>query len=194
MELAIATGTVDPVRLGIDGFSDGGATAQFALINTDLFKAASFGTCCQDKIAQPLAAGPRFTDYLRQMGYRYFEDGGEDFWKPMSMLDNIDAIDVPILIQASDSEYEGALDVVEAFTHRGKPLELRVFPGETHYKWQPAHRRAIYERNTDWFAFWLAGRMDCSLAKVPQYDRWLAMDGAPARSDIQCRRDPLPGP
>jgi len=194
VEMAIATGAVDPGRLGIDGFSDGGATAQFALINTDLFKAASFGTCCQDKTAQPLAAGPRFTDYLRQMGYRYFEDGGEDFWKPMSMLDNIDAIDIPILIQASDSEYEGALDVVEAFTHRGKPLELRVFPGETHYKWQPAHRRAIYERNIDWFAFWLADRMDCSLGKVPQYDRWLAMDGAPARSEMQCRRAPSPGP
>ncbi len=187
IEQAIATGAVDARRLGIDGFSDGGATAQFALINTDLFKVASFGTCCQDRAAQPLAAGPRFTDYLRAMGYRYFEHGGDAFWKPMSMLDNIDKLDIPILIQASDSEYEGALDVVEAFSHRGKPIELRVFPGETHYKWQPAHRRAIYDRNIDWFAFWLAHEMDCAPGKADQYRRWFGMKGAPERSKVACR-------
>lgn len=184
--LSIATGAVDPDRLGIDGFSDGAATVQFALVNTDLFKVATFGTCCADKTAQPLAAGPRFTDYLRAMGFRYFEDGGDEFWKPMSMLENVDRIRAPILIQASDSEYEGALDVFETFTRRGKAVEIFVFPDETHYKWQPAHRQAIYERNIDWFEFWLAKKMDCTPSKAEQYRRWQAVPGAPRRSELQC--------
>lgn len=194
VELSIATGTVDPERIGISGFSDGAATVQFALINSDLFDVASVGTCCADKIAQPLAAGPRFTDYFRAMGYPFFEEGGEAFWKPISMLENVDTIEAPILIQAADSEYEGGLDVVETFTNRGKALELFVFPGETHYKWQPAHRKAVYERNVDWFEFWLAGKMDCAPSKAEQYRRWLAMPDAPKRDDLQCSNDPSAGP
>lgn len=192
--MSVATGAVDPARMGINGFSDGSVTVQFALINADLFKVASVGSCCEDMTAQPLAAGPRYTDYLRAMGFPYFEDSGEEFWKPISLLRNVDRVRVPILIQASDSEYEGALDVVEAYTHRGKPVEMLVFPAETHYKWQPNHRRAIYEQNIDWFAFWLANQMDCTLSKAVQYERWLAMDGAPSRSAVSCLDSPSSAP
>ena len=190
IDMAIATGAVDPDRLGIDGFSDAGATVQFALINSDLFKVATFGTCCQDMTAQPLAAGPRFADYFRAMGYRYFESDDEGFWQPISLLENARAIDTPILIQAADSEYEGALDVVEAFTNRDKAIELRVLPDETHYKWQPAHRRAIYERNLEWFGFWLNNERNCTPGKDAQYERWLAMEGAPMRSELRCSDTP----
>ena len=190
IDMAIATGAVDPDRLGIDGFSDAGATVQFALINSDLFKVATFGTCCQDMTAQPLAAGPRFADYFRAMGYRYFESDDEGFWQPISLLENARAIDTPILIQAADSEYEGALDVVEAFTNRDKAIEPRVLPDETHYKWQPAHRRAIYERNLEWFGFWLNNERNCTPGKDAQYERWLAMEGAPMRSELRCSDTP----
>ena len=190
--LAIATGVVDHERIGISGFSDGGATVQFALINSDLFDVASVGTCCADKIAQSLAAGPRFTAYFRAMGYPFFEEDEEEFWAPISLLENVDTIRAPILVQAADSEYEGGLDVVEAFSHRGKALELFVFPEETHYKWQPAHREAIYGRNIDWFEFWLAGKLDCARAKGEQYRRWMAMQGAPRRRDLRCLNDLSP--
>jgi dipeptidyl aminopeptidase/acylaminoacyl peptidase len=180
--------------MGISGFSDGGWTVQFALINSDLFKVAAMGTCCGDKTAQPLAAGPRFTDYLREMGFIYFEPGGETFWQPMSLVQNVEAIDTPILIQASDSEYEGALDVFETYTHRGKPIEMFVFPNETHYKWQPAHRKVVYERNIEWFEFWLNHRMNCASSRSTQYQRWLAMEGAPSRSDLKCSVPDSSGP
>jgi len=38
LELAIETGAVDAGRMGISGFSDGGSTVQWALINSDLSK------------------------------------------------------------------------------------------------------------------------------------------------------------
>jgi hypothetical protein len=37
--------------------------------------------------------------------------------------------------------------------------------------WQPLHRLAVYDRNIDWFAFWLRGYEDLSAEKREQYDR-----------------------
>ena len=186
IELAVESGAVDQSRIGITGFSDGGASAQFALINSDLFAAASFTTCCEDSGSFALVAGPRFTDYLRAMGYPYFDGPADAFWQPMSLLRNVENIDTPMLILAADSEYEAALDVWETYRHRGKAIEMRVFPGETHYRWQPAHRLPTYRWQIDWFSFWLARQMDCSAPRAPQYARWLAFPGAPARSDLHC--------
>jgi dipeptidyl aminopeptidase/acylaminoacyl peptidase len=35
---------------------------------------------------------------------------------------------------------------------RGWPIELYVYPDEGHVKLHPAHRMAIYNRNTEWLA------------------------------------------
>jgi dipeptidyl aminopeptidase/acylaminoacyl peptidase len=184
--LALETGTVDRDRMGISGFSDGGSTVQWSLINSDLFRAASMGSCCEDLYSFPTAAGPGFTDFARDMGYKYFEPGVEKFWKPMSLILNVGQVTVPILIQSADSEYEGGLDVVETYSHAGRPIELHIFPDETHIKWQPAHRLAVYERTIDWFEFWLRKRVDCSPRKASQYERWLRMAGAPPTEGLTC--------
>lgn len=183
---AIATGTVDAQRMGISGFSDGTSTTQWALINSALFKVASLGACCEDIMSYPLAAGPFFERFGRDMGYRFFEEDAPAFWKPMSLVLNADKVDVPILIQTGDSEYEAGLDVVSAFRKRGKAVELIVLDNEPHFKWQPAHRLAIYARAVDWFRFWLLAKMDCSPAKQVQYERWKAMRGAPDPTVLRC--------
>ena len=112
----------------------------------------------------------------------------------MSLVLNADRIEVPILIQTGDSEYEGGLDVVETLSHRGKAIELYVFPDESHVKWQPAHRRAMYERVTQWFEFWLMNRMDCDPSRKAQYERWRAMDGAPSHHQLSCYAGPSANP
>jgi len=186
VQRAIETGAVDERRMGISGFSDGNGTVQFALINSDLFRAASIGSCCEDLYSYVLAAGPRFTDYLRAQRYPYFERGIEEFMKPISLILNVDKIDVPILIQSSDSEYEGGLDVFEVYSHWNKPIEMYVFENETHVKWQPSHREAMYKRSVEWFEFWLASKRNCDPSRDEQYERWLAMSSAPGRGELIC--------
>lgn len=186
VEHAVNTGMVDSSRIGITGFSDGTATTQWALINSSLFKVAALGTCCEDMSAFPLAAGPTFTQYGREMGIRFFELGIEDQWRPLSLVLNVDRINVPILIQSPDSEYEGGLDVVELYKHRGKAIELYVLEGEPHVKYQPAHRLATYERYTEWFQFWLMRQINCDPAKAVQYARWMAMKDAPEAVELRC--------
>ncbi|MCW2387176.1 dipeptidyl aminopeptidase/acylaminoacyl peptidase [Sphingobium sp. B11D3B] len=182
---AVATQWIDPDRIGISGFSEGTTMTQWALINSRLFKVASLGVCCEDQVALPLNGGIGYEDYLREMGYPLFDADKSGFWTPLSLARNAGKIDVPILVQTSDDEYEAGLDVLQAFRERGNPIELYVFPDEPHIKWQPAHRLAMYERNVDWFAFWLKRSMDCAPEKRPQYARWQAMRGAPDLSG-QC--------
>ena len=193
VQRAIATGTIDPDRMGISGFSDGASTTQWALINTRLFKVAALGSCCEDMQAYPLTGGPAFERYGREMGYRFFEPDAPIVWKPMSLALNADRLATPILVQTGDSEYEVGLDVVSAWRRHGNPIELFVLDHEGHFKVQPAHRLAMYERTVDWFAFWLKREMDCgSTAKNAQYARWRAMKGAPANA--RCAPSASPSP
>ena len=176
---AIATGTVDADRIGISGFSDGSSTTQWALIHDPRFRAASFGGCCEDMQAYPLTGGPAFERFGREMGYRYFEPDAAEFWKPMSLVLNADRVHTPILIQTGDTEYETGLDVMSAWRRHGNPIELYVLDQEGHFKVQPAHRLAIYERSVEWFEFWLMGRKDCNPDKAVRFKRWQTMKGAP---------------
>ncbi|MBD3774934.1 MAG: Atxe2 family lasso peptide isopeptidase [Rhodobacteraceae bacterium] len=194
LTLAIGTGTVDAARMGISGFSDGTSTVQWALINSDRFKVASLGACCEDIYAYPLAAGPRFSRFTRAMGYRFFDPETKDYWQPMSLILNVDKIHTPILIQTGDSEYEIGLDVMEVYERHKRPIELYVLDDEPHIKWQPAHRLAMYQRSVEWFAFWLLHRMNCNEGQAAQYERWKAMEGAPPHNDLACAKDSSPVP
>tara|TARA_R110001606_G_scaffold98261_2_gene217179 strand:+ start:2540 stop:4678 length:2139 start_codon:yes stop_codon:yes gene_type:complete len=190
VDKAVSTGAVDPNRMGISGFSDGTSTTQWALINSSLFKVAALGACCEDMYAYPLNAGPYYRNWTRDIGYRFFEPGAEDYWKPMSLALNADRIDTPILIQAGDSEYEIGLDVVDAFKRRGKAIELFVMEDEPHFKYQPAHRLAMYQRSTEWFQFWLMQQVNCDPAKAGQYSRWRAMKDPPKVEELRCQTSP----
>lgn len=183
---AVATGAVDPARMGISGFSDGTSTVQWALINSSLFKVAALGACCEDLNAYPLMAGPAFEQFGREMGYRFFEEDAAAFWKPMSLVLNADRIATPLLIQTGDSEYTIGLDVVAAWRRHNNPVELYVLNDEPHFKWQPSHRLAMYERSVEWFQFWLMGRMNCAPSKAAQYARWKIMKGAPDPAELTC--------
>jgi len=186
IQMAVETGHIDRERLGITGFSDGAATAQWALINTEMFKAASLSSLGEDKFSYFLQAGPEFTDRMRNAGYKILEEDGEGFWEPYSLIANVDRVDVAILVQVPDTEYEGGLDIFEVYSHAGKAIEMYVFEDEAHVKWQPAHRLAVYQRNVEWFQFWLAGRKNCDPDRTAQYERWTAMVGAPAADQLVC--------
>jgi hypothetical protein len=74
-----------------------------------------------------------------------------------------------------EQEYRLSFELFARLTHTTTPVDLYVFPGEPHIKTQPRHRLAVYQRNLDWFGFWLAGKVDPDPAKAEQYARWKAM-------------------
>lgn len=175
---AIATGAVDPKRIGITGLSDGATTVQFALVNTKLFAAAAMSTCCMEP-ETVMTQGIAWADFNRKvMGYPPLTRPDPHFWQPLSLVENASRIDVPILMQVADREYPQALEAFSALREQGKPVEMYVFPKEYHTKIEPRHRLAAYERGIDWFSFWLQDKEDPDPAKAAQYARWSAMRSA----------------
>lgn len=66
------------------------------------------------------------------------------------------------------------------------PFELYAFPDAPHIKAQPRHKFAAYERNLDWFRFWLKGETDPAPVKAAQYARWRELT-SPAQAQSQER-------
>jgi len=154
IRLLVARHIVDPDRIGITGLSDGASTVEFALVNSHLFKAAAMSSCCWDA-SIPISVGPGAARHFAAEGYPGVTSEHEPFWRSISLVSNAERIRTPILLQLADTEYLSALTSYTALREQRAPVDLYVFPGETHVKWQPAHRLAVYRRSLAWFDFWL---------------------------------------
>lgn len=180
VDRAVELGIADPDRVGITGLSDGASTVSFALINTRRFAAAAISTCCTEPWTIMTLGGIAYADRMRSLGYPAASSDDKAFWKPASLAANAASVKTPLLMQLSDDEYRLGLEAYAALRENGQPVDMFVFPGEHHIKWQPAHRLAIYRRNLDWFRFWLKGEVDPDPAKAAQYAAWKALPGKQA--------------
>lgn len=152
---AVSLGIIDSSRLAITGLSDGSSTAISALITTGLFSTAVLGSCCSDPHTFALLGGPAWTKALKRYGYPGSDQPHPGFWKEISLARNAHRLRASILMQLSDDEYQLALEAYAAIETRGGAVDMFVFPGEHHMKWQPAHRLAVYNRTIAWLSFWL---------------------------------------
>ena len=164
-------GTIDPSNVGISGFSHGEEIAGYALIHSALFHAAS-GAQNYDPFFYFLGSDEwhRIFEQWRLGGW----SGGvlNPNWKKIAMSMNADKIVTPILENASDTEYLIDLSTYRSLRDLDKPIELYIYPNELHVRNQPRHRLEIYERNLDWFRFWLKDEQDPDPRKEEQYRRW----------------------
>lgn len=175
IDAAARLGIVDPDQIGITGVSEAAMSTWFALGNSDRFKAAAVGSCCMDPKTTLVVGGKAWAEDLEQDGYPRYTASADAYWKPASLAMNADHVTTPILMQLSDDEFILGLEAYESLSENGRAVEMRIFPGEHHYEWQPAHPLVIYQRNLDWFDFWLRGREDPDPAKRDQYGRWRAL-------------------
>jgi dipeptidyl aminopeptidase/acylaminoacyl peptidase len=171
VELAISMGVADRRKLGISGLSAGASTAMYSLIHTSLFSAAAISSMGMDPQSM-VYGGPMLAEFREKIGYPSTLSNNQDFWRNISLAANADRLDTPVLLQLSSREYLVGVEAYEALHARKKPVDMYVFPDEGHLKWQPAHKAAIYQRNLDWFDFWLNGQIDPATSKAGQYDIW----------------------
>lgn len=167
----VSRGIADPKRIGITGLSDGGTTAEFALLHSDLFAAAAMSSCCWDA-SLTTRVGPNAARHFIEEGYPRLSQDGSAFWNQLSLAANARKITAPILLQMADDEYMSALMGFTALREVGAPIDLYIFPDEHHVKWQPAHRLAVFRRSLDWFDYWLKGTRSESPDRSSELAHW----------------------
>ncbi|WP_454798426.1 Atxe2 family lasso peptide isopeptidase [Novosphingobium lindaniclasticum] len=184
----ITEGLVDRQHVGITGLSDGSSTVQFAAVNSSLFAAGSASGCCWER-SQDFLLNEGIADHFARSGWPRATEAQGDFWRRISLAQNARTARFPLLLQMADDEYLGALESVTALRQAGHPIDMYVFPGEHHVKWQPAHKLAAYERNLAWFDFWLRGKLPADRvareAWTAMQSIWLERQQADKRSASQ---------
>src|SRR5690606_23043009 len=133
---AIEREVVDPERIGITGMSDGAAGVQFALVNSDQFRAAAVSSCCDEPSSSMFAAGQAYAELLMKAGFPGPGEEGDAFWRRYSLAANAERLTTPILMQLTDDEFRLGLETFATLDHHRVPVEMYVFADGYHQKWR----------------------------------------------------------
>lgn len=188
VDMLARSGRIDPARVGMGGLSYGSEVTMWTLMQSDLLSAAS--------IASP-SLTPNW--YLFNSLREAFRSGvmshwqlgtpeeTPERWRTMSPVFNLDSLNAPILFQMPEQEYLMAAEYTLPLV-RMQRADMYVFPDAPHIKFQPRQKLAAYERNVDWFRFWLQDYEDPNPAKRERYVRWRAIRDARA-AGLHARRE-----
>jgi dipeptidyl aminopeptidase/acylaminoacyl peptidase len=168
-------GMVDPTRVGITGLSFGADLVDYSISHAALFHAAiDSGGAPRDPFVFYLSSDRTRAFYYSPATVDLESPDGDTLvrWQRISAGLNAHHISTPLLVNAADSEYIADMQLVNSLRDEGKPVEMFIYPDEHHIKNHPKHRFEIYERNVDWFNFWLKGEEDPDPEKAEQYRRW----------------------
>jgi dipeptidyl aminopeptidase/acylaminoacyl peptidase len=167
-------GLVDRARVGMGGLSFGSEVTMWTASHSRLLKAAAIASVHVTPSYYWFNARPgreNFAENLR----RYWKLGPPDedgtAWRQMSSSADIGAIGAPILMQLPENEMRQSIELVSKLA-TARMGELHVFPLAPHIKVEPRQKLAVYERNLDWFRYWLKDEVDPDPAKSAQYKRW----------------------
>ncbi len=164
-------GLIDSERIGMTGFSRGEEITGYVLSHANLVQAASGAAMLEPYFY--FMAGTEWWSILKNWGLGGWPYGqSKANWEQIAMSRNADRIRAPILENVSDTEYLVYLPIYRSLADLGKPIEMHIYPNELHVRNQPRHRFEIYERNLDWFLFWLKREERPAPEKTGQYDRW----------------------
>lgn len=180
IDLLARRGVVDPAHVGMGGVSFGGEVAMWIATRSSRLSALSIGNVVLSKTYYWFGAmaGREVPDMLRNVWDVGTPEQSPERWKQLAPELMADRIDAPLLMQLPEHEFRANMELAARLSQAGKPVEFRAFPYETHIKYQPRHKFAIYARNFDWFRFWLQGHVDPDPAKGDQYRRWNLMKAA----------------
>lgn len=174
-------GVIDPARVGMGGLSFGGEATMWIATHSSKLAAISISNSLLSETYYwfNAIAGREVPDILQKVWGIGPPDTDRARWKTLAASHSLDRLHAPLLMQLPEREFRTNVEIAARLGRAGKAVELWAFPYETHIMYQPRHKQAVYQRNLDWFRFWLQGHVDPDPAKADQYRRWRAMPGAP---------------
>jgi dipeptidyl aminopeptidase/acylaminoacyl peptidase len=173
IDLLAESGLIDAEKIGITGFSHGAEIAEYAISHSDRFSAAILsGPAARDPYFFYMG-GSTWHETFDRWGLGGWPEGAsQSNWRELAATLNARQIHTAVLMNASDSEYVAGLSLYTSLEQLRKPVDLFVYTNELHVKNQPMHRYEIYERNVDWFRFWLKDEENPAPQKASVYHRW----------------------
>ncbi|MGJ4728083.1 Atxe2 family lasso peptide isopeptidase [Luteimonas sp. SDU101] len=191
VELLAGDGVVDPRRVGMGGFSFGSEVTLWVAAESQLLAAASVTSPAVTPLYHLMGSlqGERFSTGLRAAWGLGAPEEMPSEWKRLSLAHNKDKVEAPVLLQMPEQEYIYALDYIIPML-RDQQADLYVFPAAPHMKFEPRHKLAAYERNLDWFRYWLQQHEDPDPGKAGQYAHWNSMRAQTCARPRDSRRDP----
>jgi prolyl oligopeptidase family protein len=169
-----ADGIADRSKVAMGGLSFGSEVAFWVAFHSHLLSALSV-TSPQPEPASYWSESMPGSDMpaaIRRVWGYGAPDQTPKRWRLVSPALNVDRIDVPVLFQMPEMEARRVPELYARLSSRGIPTELYAFPDEAHIKLQPRHRMAAYQRNLDWFRYWLEDYRDPAASKAARYQRW----------------------
>ncbi len=169
IQKAAEVGFVDTARVGLTGYSRGTEIVAYEISHTKLFRAVSGAAGDDSPYFYYMASRRVQDDVFSKDGVGGWPEGkSKANWQQVAPELNANRIDIPVLNNDPDSEFLADLALYTSLRDLGKPMELYIYPNELHVINQPKHRYQIYQRNLDWFRFWLKGEEDPDQWLFPQ--------------------------
>lgn len=176
VKLLAGEGKIDPARVGMGGLSMGGEVTLWTAMHSDLLRAISVSTPVMSPNMSLMMSlgGTAHFDRIRRFWQLGTPEETPQRWAALSPTADVERLRAPALMQMSEQEYRYSLDYTVPLI-RKRRADVYVFPNEPHQKFQPRHKLAVYQRNLEWFNFWLLGKEDPDRAKEEQYAVWRQM-------------------
>ena len=168
VEAVVATGMVDPDRIGLTGHSWGAYQTSFVVTQTDIFSAA--------------VAGAPLTNMISMYNSMYWNSGGTDatifeisqgrfpqpYWEDMekfiqnSPVFNAENINTPLLVAFGDEDgavdFNQGVELYNTMRRLQKEFVLLVYDGENHGLRLKQNQLDYANRTHDWFNYYLRDR------------------------------------
>ena len=168
IKAAVATGVVDPKRIGLQGHSWGGYQTAFMVTQSNLFAAAIAGAPLTNMVSMysliyKNSGGTNQAIFESSQG-RFF-GGYWDNWEayvrnsPVNFAKNVNT---PLVILHNDQD--GAVDFTQGVEYYntlrrlGKPVVMLEYPGENHGLAKPANQQDYTVRMKEFFDHYLMGK------------------------------------
>ena len=167
-------GLVDRRKVAMGGFSFGSEVATWIATHSNLLSALSIASAQSDPAGywfNAIGGGDRPALMRKVWGLGPPEETPAR-WKLVSPALNAASIHAPVLLQLPEQEARRIPEYYARLTEGTTPAELYAYPDEDHLMVQPRHRLAAYERNLDWFRYWLQDVRDAEPSKASQYVHW----------------------
>nr|WP_214460500.1 S9 family peptidase [Flavihumibacter fluvii] len=148
----VATGVVDPNRMGLAGWSYGGITTNYTIATDPRFKAAVSGAGSSLQLSM-YGSDQYITQYEKELGYPW---KNTDKWIALSYpFFKADKIKTPTLFMASQNDFNvpviGSEQMYQALKTLGVPTGLVIYPGQNHGVSVPSYLVDRYKRHITWF-------------------------------------------